>query len=253
MTLRTIKKIIAHYQKPNQLEKDGHTIAIAAYKISYRTYIVTIILGAIGIIIAFTYGHISKRLSEAQLEISKKQDTATQMLIRQDKIIEELQKEVRLSEDVKKSNDNANKYRFISALFKLGAIIGDRTYAEEQLQSIDGVWKYVNEVAPILEGQLNNPFLNQNDTMLNLWTNGYIHLLIVGQDDEYLMNNDGKQYITDNNGKKIIGIERQSIPVDKISKVVMKRSFIHAWESINEAYIFCGRKMKYESDKFIRK
>ncbi len=90
MNHKILRRIIQEQQPPSQLELD-------TYKISFRTYVLTIILGIAGTIIALFYGNISKKLGESQEALSKqqvllatRQDTATAMLKKQQEIIYQL-------------------------------------------------------------------------------------------------------------------------------------------------------------------
>ena len=133
--------------------------------------------------------------------------------------------------------------KFISAIFKLGAVIGDSTYAMERIFSTDGVRLYVNEVAPILESQLDNPYLSQDSNMLKKWNRAFLNLIIVGEGQAILLSEDGK-LLLEENSKKFFISERNPSPIDKISKTKMSRFFFDAWKCVNEAYLYCGRKLE---------
>ena len=114
----------------------------------------------------------------------------------------------------------------------------------------DNINSYLNRLIPILESQMNNPYLCQNDSMLKLWINAYVHLNMVKEDVSFTDEN-GNIFTMDD-GTRLIG-ERESSSIDEISKIKIDRNLLNAWDALHEAYLFCGKTISNESARFIKR
>ena len=112
----------------------------------------------------------------------------------------------------------------------------------------DGTTHYIEDILPILESQLSNPYLCQDTPMLKRWNNAYVHLMLVGNGEQLLVADNGKQYYTTEDGEPLI-TERVPSPIDVLLPPQSSAYFFNAWKSLNEAYLYCGKKIKKDIPK----
>lgn len=239
--IRLLRKIKDNQETPS--ETDGASLGLS--KASNWLSITNIIVACVGI------GLIIYQVFFAESKVARFND-----LITKDSAILSLT-EIQLlrNAEIQKQIDNSNKNKFIAAIFKLGSVIGTEDYAKSQVNdgSCIGCGDYlIRDVLPIFESQMNNPYLYQDDSMLRLWVNAYVHLNIVGQGELYLAAENG-DIITTERGEKIIGTERAKSRIDDITRTKIKRDAVSVWDAANQAYLYCGNKLKIETAKFIRK
>ncbi len=152
------------------------------------------------------------------------------------------------------SIDSANKYRFIAAIFNLGSQIGTREYiiGVQQHKIIGHPFQYINLIIPIMEGQMNNPYLYKDNVMLKLWVNALVHLNMVNPNATFIEDENGK-YLMDNNGNGMMDDTNLDEPLDLISDIKINKNLVCAYDATFKAYRYCCKKLKPECSHFISK
>ncbi|TAH04397.1 MAG: hypothetical protein EAZ15_01065 [Sphingobacteriales bacterium] len=152
------------------------------------------ILSIFGIVIAFIYGYIGyqanyrmEAMSQAQLDISKKQDSTSidllhfsRLLNKTDRVISELnsqleflrieQNRLYVSSKEKNKSDEAAFY-FVN--LKLKQIVwSTEKYSQNKLSlwQVNQKFELLNDIDNLLESQLSNSFLVSNSYLLSDWT-----------------------------------------------------------------------------------
>ncbi len=199
--------------------------------INIASLVVTTGIGALAVIIAIQ----SKNESVTNTQFKDLVDKTNSVMVAS-------QNQLKLNEDSRALVEKGDKNRFIAAIFRLGANIGNKDSAKyEMKEEGDSARAYVDRLIPIFESQMNNPYLCRNDTMLGLWINAYVHLNIIGHMGSF-----------DDSFDESFDV-RTGSRIDEISKVKMNRDFISVWGAVNEAYLYCGKKLKTESSGFLKK
>lgn len=199
------------------------------------------IINILALIITAFIGILALKIA---IQSEKESVTNTQfkaLVDKTDNVMIASQNQLKLNEEAKLSIDKGDKNRFIAAVFRLGAKIGMRNNMKDGYEETEVVTKYVNDLIPIFESQMNNPFLCRNDTMLRLWINAYIHLNIVGHEGSYSSAFSNEFDI------------RTPSRIDDLLPpgIQIKRNFLSVWDAVNEAYVYCGKKIKRESSNFV--
>ncbi len=238
--IKLLKKIKSNQETPSEIDTVSIGLSKASNVLS-KTNIIVALIGIALIIIQLNSKVAVEKFNDLLTKDSAILSLTEIQLLRNAKIQEQI--------------DNGNKNRFIGAIFRLGSVIGDAAYAKGQINdgSCVGCGAYlIRDILPVFESQMDNPFLLQNDTMLAYWVNAYAHLNIFGQDEIYMVNENGEALLTEKRQKMLFS-DRVTSRIDEITKIKLKRDALSVWSSANAAYLYCGRKLYKDFSPFIKR
>ncbi len=199
---------------------------------------ISIIFGVIGIVLIIV--QICSNVTVTDLnKLIGKTDTVMTSAIAQSKVSDSL---LHLNLEIAKSNESADKSRFIASLFRVGAnlMYKDSAMKLESHEEEKEAQEFKNRMIPIFESQMNNPFLCKDGTMVRLWVNANAHLNILRHEGDYSRSYSKEYDISSDNR------------IDDLTNTELYGNFMTVWQSVDTALLYCSQKMKLKKHSYLK-